>query len=199
MRETERILEMKRKRTQLMKARLAAIALGLVSIVLAITVFVLSKELKQAKNTINNYQKIEAELNIENRDLQYGLEEAKNEIEELNSFDNKISVAFELEDIVREAVSGIEYVEGSIEYKVNDNYSITTDVNYVDYVLDETTGETVRVLENNEQMIVTYINDNNTMATLEESISNEYNLGTERYVDVINSLEGALLVRHDYK
>ena len=199
MRGTERILEMKRKRTQLMKARLAAIALGLVSIVLAITVFVLSKELKQAKNTINNYQKIEAELNIENRDLQYDLEEAKNEIEELNSFDNKISVAFELEDIVREAVSGIEYVEGSIEYKVNDDYSITTDVNYVDYVLDDTTGETVRVLENNEQMIVTYINDNNTMATLEESISNEYNLGTERYVDVINSLEGALLVRHDYK
>ena len=199
MRGTERILEMKRKRTQLMKARLAAIALGLVSIVLALTVFVLSKELKQAKNTINNYQKIEAELNIENRDLQFGLEEAKNEIEELNSFDNKISVAFELEDIVREAVSGIEYVEGSIEYKVNDDYSITTDVNYVDYVLDDTTGETVRVLENNEQMIVTYINDNNTMATLEESISNEYNLGTERYVDVINSLEGALLVRHDYK
>ena len=199
MRGTERILEMKRKRTQLMKARLTAIALGLVSIVLAITVFVLSKELKQAKNTINNYQKIEAELNIENRDLQYGLEEAKNEIEELNSFDNKISVAFELEDIVREAVSGIEYVEGSIEYKVNDDYSITTDVNYVDYVLDDTTGETVRVLENNDQMIVTYINDSDTMATLEESISNEYNLGTERYVDVINSLEGALLVRHDYK
>ena len=199
MRRTERILEMKRKRTQLMKARLTAIALGLVSIVLAITVFVLSKELKQAKNTINNYQKIEAELNIENRDLQYDLEEAKNEIEELNSFDNKISVAFELEDIVREAVSGIEYVEGSIEYKVNDDYSITTDVNYVDYVLDDTTGETVRVLENNEQMIVTYINDNNTMATLEDGISNEYNLGTERYVDVINSLEGALLVRHDYK
>lgn len=199
MRGTERILEMKRKRTQLMKARLTAIALGLVSIVLAITVFVLSKELKQAKNTINNYQKIEAELNIENRDLQYDLEEAKNEIEELNSFDNKISVAFELEDIVREAVSGIEYVEGSIEYKVNDDYSITTDVNYVDYVLDDTTGETVRVLENNEQMIVTYINDSDTMATLEESISNEYNLGTERYVDVINSLEGALLVRHDYK
>ena len=48
-------------------------------------------------------------------------------------------------------------------------------------------------------MIVTYINDSDTMATLEESISNEYNLGTERYVDVINSLEGALLVRHDYK
>ena len=199
MRGTERILEMKRKRTQLMKARLAAIALGLVSIVLAITVFVLSKELKQAKNTINNYQKIEAELNIENRDLQYDLEEAKNEIEELNSFDNKISVAFELEDIVREAVSGIEYVEGSIEYKVNDDYSITTDVNYVDYVLDDTTGETVRVLENNDQMIVTYINDSDTMATLEDGISNEYNLGTERYVDVINSLEGALLVRHDYK
>lgn len=199
MRGTERILEMKRKRTQLMKARLTAIALGLVSIVLAITVFVLSKELKQAKNTINNYQKIEAELNIENRDLQYDLEEAKNEIEELNSFDNKISVAFELEDIVREAVSGIEYVEGSIEYKVNDNYSIATDINYVDYVLDETTGETVRVLENNDQMIVTYINNNNTMATLEDGISNEYNLGTERYVDVINSLEGALLVRHDYK
>ena len=199
MRGTERILEMKRKRTQLMKARLAAIALGLVSIVLAITVFVLSKELKQAKNTINNYQKIEAELNIENRDLQYEIKDAKAEIEKLNSFDNKIEVAFELEDIVREAVSGIEYVEGSIEYKVNDDYSITTDVNYVDYVLDDTTGETVRVLENNEQMIVTYINNNNTMATLEESISNEYNLGTERYVDVINSLEGALLVRHDYK
>ena len=199
MRGTERILEMKRKRTQLMKARLAAIALGLVSIVLALTVFVLSKELKQAKNTINNYQKIEAELNIENRDLQYEIKDAKAEIEKLNSFDNKIEVAFELEDIVREAVSGIEYVEGSIEYKVNDDYSITTDVNYVDYVLDDTTGETVRVLENNEQMIVTYINNNNTMATLEESISNEYNLGTERYVDVINSLEGALLVRHDYK
>ena len=45
MRGTERILEMKRKRTQLMKARLTAIALGLVSIVLALTVFVLSKEL----------------------------------------------------------------------------------------------------------------------------------------------------------
>lgn len=199
MRGTERILEMKRKRTQLMKARLTAIALGLVSIVLAITVFVLSKELKQAKNTINNYQKIEAELNLENRDLQYEIKDAKAEIEKLNSFDNKIEVAFELEDIVREAVSGIEYVEGSIEYKVNDNYSIATDINYVDYVLDETTGETVRVLENNDQMIVTYINDSDTMATLEESISNEYNLGTERYVDVINSLEGALLVRHDYK
>ena len=186
-------------RSKLLKARLTSIVLGAVVIALSFVVVGLVKDLKEAKETINNYQKIESELNAEIRDLEADVKETNKEIERLNSFDNKINVAFELENIVREAVGGIESTTKTLRYYVSSRYSIVTDINIVDYVLDDTTGEVVKVIEDNQNMYVVYVADSETANELEQAIGKGYYIGQEGYADIITSYENTLLVRHDYK
>ena len=183
----------------LLKARLTSMFLGLVVVVLAITVAVLAKELKEVKQTVSAYQTIERELNIENRELEYELKEAKAEIKELNSFEHKIEIAFDLENIVREAVGDIEYVTKTLKYEVRKDYKIVTDMTTHSYVLDEETGEVVKVIENKDHSFVVYIANKEAAKSLEQTLGKEYYYGTERYSDVINNHEDTLLVRHDIK
>ena len=183
----------------LLKARLTSMFLGLVVVVLAIAVAVLAKELKEVKQTVSAYETIERELNIENRDLEYELKEAKAEIKELNSFEHKIEIAFDLENIVREAVGGIEYVTKTLKYEVRKDYKIVTDITTHNYVLDEETGEAVKVIENKDHSFVVYIANKEAAKSLEQTLGKEYYYGTERYSDVINNHEDTLLVRHDIK
>ena len=186
-------------RSKLLKARLASIVLAAVVIALSLTVAVLYKDLKEAKATINNYQKIEVELNTEIKELESNLDDANAEIDRLNSFDNKINVAFELEDIVREAVGGIESTTKTLRYQVKENYSIVTNINIVDYVLDETTGEVVKVIEDNQDMYVVYVANGETAQELEQSIGKGYYTGSKGYTDIISNYVNTLLVRHDSK
>jgi cell division protein FtsB len=186
-------------RSKLLKARLTSIVLAAVVIALSLTVAVLYKDLKEAKATINNYQKIEVELNAEIKELESNLDDANAEIDRLNSFDNKINVAFELEDIVREAVGGIEPTTKTLRYQVKDTYSIVTNINIVDYVLDETTGEVVKVIEDNQDMYVVYVANGETAQELEHSIGKGYYTGSKGYTDIISDYVNTLLVRHDSK
>ena len=186
-------------RSKLLKARLTSIVLGAVVIALSFVVVGLVKDLKEAKETISNYQAVEVKLNNQVKDLEVELDKANKEIERLNSFENKIDVAFELEDIVREAVSGIEAVSKDLRHYVSSKYSIKTDIVVNEYVLDETTGEAVKVIEDNNQMFVVYVANSEAGDLLELKLTKEYYKGTERYTDVISSHENTLLVRHDYK
>ena len=196
---TNRMEMVQNLRSKLLKARLTSILLGAIVMALSITVAVLYKDLKEAKATINDYQKIETELNTEIKELESNLDDANAEITRLNSFDNKIDVAFELEDIVREAIGGIESVTKTLRHYVSSRYSIKTDIEVVDYVLDETTGETVKVIEDTNHMFVVYVANSETSSSLEQDLAKQYYKGTERYADVISSYENTLLVRHDYK
>lgn len=186
-------------RTKLLKARITSILLGVIVIALSIVVAVLIKELKETKEIVNNYKQIEIELNNEIKDLKTDIKEANEEIVRLNSFDNKIDVAFELEEIVREAVGGIESITKTLSHYISSKYSIKTDIQVTDYVLDDTTGETVKVIEDNDHMFVVYVDNAETSSLLERKLTKEYYKGTERYADVITSHENTLLIRHDYK
>lgn len=199
MRGTERILEVKRRRSQLVKARIYGLVMTAVAILLAFGLFATAKELKEVKAVNSGLAQVEAQLINEVQDLEYEVKELEAEVEELNSFDNKVAIAMDIENIVREAVGGIESVSGVVEYNVTQDYSIDTDITYVDYVLNKTTGETVRVLENAEQMIVVYVEDFASLNNLMEEIGHEYNLGTERYLDTISTMDGTLLVTQEYK
>ena len=64
---TNRMEMVQNLRSKLLKARLTSILLGAIVMALSITVAVLYKDLKEAKATINDYQKIETEL----KDLHY--------------------------------------------------------------------------------------------------------------------------------
>ena len=66
---TNRMEMVQNLRSKLLKARLTSIVLAAVVIALSLTVAVLYKDLKEAKATINNYQKIEVELNTEIKDF----------------------------------------------------------------------------------------------------------------------------------
>ena len=186
-------------RTKLLKARLTSIILGAIVIALSISVTFLVKDLKETKEALSNYQQIEVELNTEIKELESDLKVANEEIERLNSFENKINIAFELENIVREAVGGIESTVKSLKHYINSYKSVNTDIQVIDYVLDNSTGEVVKVIEDNNHSFVVYVSNSDTSNLLEQELTKQYYKGTKRYADVISSYENTLLVRHDYK
>lgn len=196
---TDRMELIQGLRTKLLKARLTSIILGAIVIALSFSVAVLAKDLKEAKIAISNYQELEVELTEEIKELETDLKESTEEVERLNSFENKINVAFELENVIREAIGGIESTVKTLRHYISSNYSVKTDIQVVDYVLNDTTGETVKVIEDNEHMFVVYVANNDTSSSLEKELTRQYYKGTKRYADVISSYENTLLVRHDYK
>ncbi len=186
-------------RSKLLKARLTSMLFGFIIIGLVAYNYKLSVDLKAAQAENQSHIRFEETLKDEIKDLKAEVKDAKAEIERLNSFDNKIAVAFELEDVVREAIGVIESVTKTLRHYVSSRYSIKTDIQVVDYVLDETTGETVKVIEDNNHMFVVYVADSETSSSLEKELTKQYYNGSERYADIISSYENTLLVRHDYK
>lgn len=186
-------------RSKLLKARITSIVFGFIILGLLGYNYKLSMDLKEAQAENQSHIRFEETLKAEINELKAEVKDLKGEIDRLNSFENKIAVAFELEDIVREAVGGIESVTKTLRHYVSSRYSVKTDIQVVDYVLNETTGETVKVIENTDHMFVVYIADSETSSSLEQELAREYYKGTERYADVISSYENTLLVRHDYK
>jgi uncharacterized protein YoxC len=196
---TDRMELVQGLRTKLLKARLTSLILGAIVVALSFSVAFLVKDLKETKQALANSQKIEASLNEEVKELKVDLKEATEEVERLNSFENKISVAFELENILREAVSGIESSVKSLRHFVSSNYSVKTDIQVTEYVLNESSGEVVKVIEDNDNSFVVYVSNKKDSDSLEKELTRQYYKGTKRYADVISIHENTLLVKHDIK
>lgn len=185
---TERILEAKKRKAQLIKSRVYGIVMTLIAISLGAGLFITTKELKEVKTM--NSSLIEANQSLDNEiaELQSEVVVLEEEVKELNSLDNKLSVIASMEDIVREAVSGIESTSG---------YIASTDVKYTDYVLNDKVGQTVKVIETKNNMYVTYICNNESVKSLNQQIWNQYYLGTEKYLRTILNTKGVVLVKHE--
>ena len=185
---TERILEAKKRKAQLIKSRVYGIVMTLIAISLGAGLFITTKELKEVKTM--NSSLIEANQSLDNEiaELQSEVVVLEEEVKELNSLDNKLSVIASMEDIVREAVSGIESTSG---------YIASTDVKYTDYVLNDKVGQTVKVIETKNNMYVTYICNNESVKSLNQQIWNQYYLGTEKYLRTILNTKGVILVKHE--
>ena len=185
---TERILEAKKRKAQLIKSRVYGIVMTLIAISLGAGLFITTKELKEVKTM--NSSLIEANQSLDNEiaELQSEVVALEEEVKELNSLDNKLSVIASMEDIVREAVSGIESTSG---------YIASTDVKYTDYVLNDKVGQTVKVIETKNNMYVTYICNNESVKSLNQQIWNQYYLGTEKYLRTILNTKGVVLVKHE--
>lgn len=186
-------------KSKLLKARLTSMIFGFIIIGLLGYNYKLSMDLKEAQAENQSHIRFEETLKSEINELKTEVKDLKDEIDRLNSFENKIAVAFELEDVVREAIGGIESVTKTLRHYVSSKYSIKTDIQVADYVLDETTGETVKVIEDSDHMFVVYVADSETSSLLEKELTKQYYKGTERYADVISIHENTLLVRHDSK
>ena len=196
---TNRMKLVQNLRKNLVKARLSLIAVTFLLVMSGIANLVLL-------NKLSNEKEVVAQQNIsiqENKDTIKELE-SKNaklevEVERLNSFDVLFDNVMNLEDICLEMIQKAEEVkDGVIEY-VKNNKVKSTDLKYTDYVLNKTTGEKIRTFENNNEMFVVYISDSECEESLNSSLSNEYHIGKEAYIEAIYSTNGVLLVKHDYK
>ena len=159
-------------KSKLLKARLSLIAVTILLGVSAVT---------ELENTINVVETEREELAIK--------------LDIANSFETLMDKVANLEDLALEAAhNAVNKVEGYVS-----NYLLKTDISYVDYVLDETTGETIRTFETNKEMYVVYISNNDNVKQLDKEISLQYNLGTYDYEEAINKVEDTVIIRHDLK
>lgn len=186
-------------RNKLMKTRLTLIIVAVMFGASLIANVKLVNELKEERDMSANLTIELNEVKNTNSKLEQQVKEAKQEIDRLNSFENKMTIALELEDIVREAVGGIQSITKNIRHYMNSTDSINTDIQSTDYVLNEVTGETVKVIENKDNMFVVYVPNSETEELLESSLSRQYYLGTEDYYKAINEIEDTVIIRHDLK
>ena len=105
-----------------------------------------------------------------------------------------------LEDLALEAIHNAQkVVEDKITYVNKYNKVRTTDISYVDYVLDETTGETVRTFETNEEMYVVYLSNSENIELLNNNLVKQYRSGLNNYEEAIKEVEDTVIIRHDLK
>ena len=190
---TNRMELVQRLRNNLVKSRLTSMVLGIVVAILVVTVAILAKELKDDKQMINHYSELEIALNHEINELKEEVKESKAS----NSFKDKIEAAMNIEDTVREAVSDIKYTTNMLKHKTKSGRYITTDLKVTNYVLDKSTGEVVKVIENKHNIFVVYIANKKVAHELEKELTKEYYNGLERYRDVIDDHDNTLLVKHE--
>ena len=72
---TNRMELVQRLRNNLVKSRLTSMVLGIVVAILVVTVAILAKELKDTKQMINNYSKLEITLNHEINELKVNIDD----------------------------------------------------------------------------------------------------------------------------
>ena len=182
-------------KSKLLKARLSLIAVTILLGVSAVTNVVMYNKLQDSKEVV-------AKQEVQITELENTIEVVETEREELaikldiaNSFETLMDKVANLEDLALEAAhNAVNKVEGYVS-----NYLLKTDISYVDYVLDETTGETIRTFETNKEMYVVYISNNDNVKQLDKEISLQYNLGTYDYKEAINKVEDTVIIRHDLK
>ena len=182
-------------RSKLFKARLSLIAVTILLGVSAVTNVVMYNKLQDSKEVV-------AKQEVQITELENTIEVVETEREELaikldiaNSFETLMDKVANLEDLALEAAhNAVNKIEGYVS-----NYLLKTDISYVDYVLDETTGETIRTFETNKEMYVVYISNRDNVKQLDKEISLQYNLGTYDYEEAINKVEDTVIIRHDLK
>ena len=182
-------------RKSLVKARLSLIAVTILLGVSAVTNVVMYNKLQDSKEVV-------AKQEVQITELENTIEVVETEREELaikldiaNSFETLMDKVANLEDLALEAAhNAVNKIEGYVS-----NYLLKTDISYVDYVLDETTGETIRTFETNKEMYVVYISNSDNVKQLDKEISLQYNLGTYDYKEAINKVEDTVIIRHDLK
>ena len=182
-------------KNKLLKARLSLIAVTILLGVSAVTNVVMYNKLQDSKEVV-------AKQDVQITELENTIEVVETEREELaikldiaNSFETLMDKVANLEDLALEAAhNAVNKIEGYVS-----NYLLKTDISYVDYVLDETTGETIRTFETNKEMYVVYISNSDNVKQLDKEISLQYNLGTYDYKEAINKVEDTVIIRHDLK
>lgn len=192
---TNRMELVQNLRSKLLKARLSLIAVTILLGISAVTNIVMYNKLQDVEEVV-------AKQGAQITELENTIEVVETEKEELavkldiaNSFSTLMDKVANLEDLALEAAhNAVNKVEGHVS-----NYLLKTDISYVDYVLDETTGETVRTFETDKEMYVVYISNNDNVKQLDKEISLQYNLGTYDYEEAIKEIEDTVIIRHDLK
>lgn len=192
---TNRMELVQNLRNKLLKARLSLIAVTILLGISAVTNIVMYNKLQDSKEVV-------AKQGAQITELESTIEVVETEKEELavkldiaNSFSTLMDKVANLEDLALEAAhNAVNKVEGYVS-----NYLLKTDISYVDYVLDETTGETIRTFETNKEMYVVYLSNSENVKQLDKEISLQYNLGTYDYEEAINKVEDTVTIKHDLK
>ena len=187
-------------RSKLLKARLSLIAVTILLGISAVTNIVMYNKLQDAEEVV-------AKQGAQITELENTIEVVETEREELaikldiaNSFETLMDKVANLEDLALEAVHNAQKViEDKITYVNKYNKVRTTDISYVDYVLDETTGETVRTFETNEEMYVVYLSNSENVELLNNNLVKQYRSGLNNYEEAIKEVEDTVIIRHDLK
>lgn len=187
-------------RSKLLKTRLSLIAVTILLGVSAVTNVVMYNKLQDSKEVV-------AKQEVQITELENTIEAVETEREELaikldiaNSFETLMDKVANLEDLALEAVHNAQkVVEDKITYVNKYNKVRTTDISYVDYVLDETTGETVRTFETNEEMYVVYLSNSENVELLNNNLVKQYRSGLNNYEEAIKEVEDTVIIRHDLK
>ena len=182
-------------KNKLLKARLSLIAVTILLGVSAVTNVVMYNKLQDSKEVVAKQEVQITELENTINVVETEREELAIKLDIANSFETLMDKVANLEDLALEAAhNAVNKVEGYVS-----NYLLKTDISYVDYVLDETTGETIRTFETNKEMYVVYISNSDNVKQLDKEISLQYNLGTYDYKEAINKVEDTVIIRHDLK
>ena len=182
-------------KSKLLKARLSLIAVTILLGVSAVTNIVMYNKLQDSKEVVAKQEVKITELENTINVVETEREELAIKLDIANSFETLMDKVANLEDLALEAThNAVNKVEGYVS-----NYLLKTDISYVDYVLDETTGETIRTFETNKEMYVVYISNSDNVKQLDKEISLQYNLGTYDYKEAINKVEDTVIIRHDLK
>jgi hypothetical protein len=182
-------------KNKLLKARLSLIAVTILLGVSAVTNVVMYNKLQDSKEVVAKQEVQITELENTINVVETEREELAIKLDIASSFETLMDKVANLEDLALEAAhNAVNKIEGYVS-----NYLLKTDISYVDYVLDETTGETIRTFETNKEMYVVYISNSDNVKQLDKEISLQYNLGTYDYEEAINKVEDTVIIRHDLK
>ena len=187
-------------KSKLLKVRLSLIAVTILLGVSAVTNVVMYNKLQDSNEVV-------AKQEVQITELENTIEAVETEKEELaikldiaNSFETLMDKVANLEDLALEAVHNAQkVVEDKITYVNKYNKARTTDISYIDYVLDETTGETIRTFETNEEMYVVYLSNSENVELLNNNLVKQYRSGLNNYEEAIKEVEDTVIIRHDLK
>lgn len=182
-------------RSKLLKARLSLITVTILLGISAVTNIVMYNKLQDVEEVVTKQEAQITELENTIEVVETEKEELAVKLDIANSFSTLMDKVANLEDLALEAAhNAVNKVEGYVS-----NYLLKTEISYVDYVLDETTGDTIRTFETDKEMYVVYVSNNDNVKQLDKEISLQYNLGTYDYEEAINKVEDTVIIRQDLK
>lgn len=187
-------------RKSLVKARLSLIAVTILLGVSAVANVVMYNKLQDSKEVVAKQEVQITELENTINVVETEREELAIKLDIANSFETLMDKVANLEDLALEAVHNAQkVVEDKITYVNKYNKVRTTDISYIDYVLDETTGETVRTFETNKEMYVVYLSNSENVELLNNNLVKQYRSGLNNYEEAIKEVEDTVIIRHDLK